>query len=560
MTARFQIRPLMLATLLTGAGCGALTADPGSDYAVRILDASPITAIGMIDIPVNFAVTGCEAFDTVVVGSDGSIHSVSPAARPGGTHQVTVPVAWLRGSGCGQHQLADARAPTLIEGRLIVTCRDAGRVAEVPVDVSYAAATQINLGAGRGFPQTPVQLLTASVDPLRPYVLGPSLVEPWAGLEPLHIGVPVAIDFAVIQSLPLARPRVASTATAPGTASTVFLSGGCFPAGSCPKVDVSATSSVDSELLVGLDEFGLFMSGLLWDPVWVPTHVVDLSALADGTVVVLSQVVDAMGRPTASAVTRVVPAPALRNALVEVIGYFPGEIVQSRFSRPAPGQLSFLSYVLPATDGPIHSVIHATDGLSVTSSADPTGSLFIGEVANGYASVWFGAALAPDASSMVIQGTYLVSADGAWSQLPRPLNCFESDRGGAAWLGQSIALWCGTSPWFDPGSSPSDWGIVEVFDAALPHGQIYQYEVHPLGDVAGTSILHGVVSVGDLPVLTTNTGIRVLGPDGKVVAGSDPMPCGLVPTSVAIQSGPTTAAVAAGDYVFVFDLAGVGAN
>jgi len=66
--------------------------------------------------------------------------------------------------------------------------------------------------------------------------------------------------------------------------------------------------------------------------------------------------------------------------------------------------------------------------------------------------------------------------------------------------------------------------------------------------------------VGGLLVLTTSTGIRVLSPDGKVLAGSDPMPCGLVPTSVAVQSGPTAAAVAAGDHVFVFDLAGAGAN
>ena len=69
--------------------------------------------------------------------------------------------------------------------------------------------------------------------------------------------------------------------------------------------------------------------------------------------------------------------------------------------------------------------------------------------------------------------------------------------------------------------------------------------------------LLGVTVVGDKLVLTTNSGVRVLGADGSVVGGADPLPCGLSPTALAIPTGPTTFAVAAGNFVYVFDVAAV---
>ena len=73
--------------------------------------------------------------------------------------------------------------------------------------------------------------------------------------------------------------------------------------------------------------------------------------------------------------------------------------------------------------------------------------------------------------------------------------------------------------------------------------------------VATRLCLKGMVAVGDHLALTTSTGIRILGPDGTVVQGADPLPCGLLTTAPAIRSGPSTVAVAASPYVYVFDTA-----
>ncbi len=51
--------------------------------------------------------------------------------------------------------------------------------------------------------------------------------------------------------------------------------------------------------------------------------------------------------------------------------------------------------------------------------------------------------------------------------------------------------------------------------------------------------------MGDKLALTTSTGIRILGPDGTLIGGSDPFPCSQTTTAVAERVGPTTVAVGA---------------
>jgi hypothetical protein len=113
-----------------------------------------------------------------------------------------------------------------------------------------------------------------------------------------------------------------------------------------------------------------------------------------------------------------------------------------------------------------------------------------------------------------------------------------------------IALWRGSS-WIWGGGST---GVVEVFDASPPYARRFGYEVQPMPGSGGTAQLFGAVAVGDKLALTTETGIRVLGPDATLVGGADPLPCGLSTTSRAARVGPTTVAVGAGDYLYVFDL------
>jgi hypothetical protein len=98
-------------------------------------------------------------------------------------------------------------------------------------------------------------------------------------------------------------------------------------------------------------------------------------------------------------------------------------------------------------------------------------------------------------------------------------------------------------------------GAVDVFELAAPHMLRYSYDVHPLPGSDAFTELKGIVAVGDYLALTTSTGIRILGPDGTVVQGADPLPCALLTTAPAIRSGPTTVAVAASPYVYVFDTA-----
>ena len=542
MSAPNVSRLIAVAGAVAAVGCDKLTADPGRNFGVSVLSASPITVVGKITAPVQFAVTGCASFDLAVQAGAGS-HAVDFSQQNDGTFLAAVPVEWLREE--DRTCLDDARTPHLSHAQLLVTCHDAGRTATADLAVSYGTATRAYLiNPGGGLAQITVQFLFQSADPLVPYALAPSALEYWASLYPV-IDVPLWTDRTVFLADPLARPRVTADA------SSVFVSSGCYSLGNCPGVPVPPSTTVPSELLAG-QGLGAWRDAL-FRSIWVPASVLDMAFAPSGALVVLSQVGDSEFPPTASVVSKVVPHIDQRTADVTVIGYFPGERVETRFSRTADGQLAFVSFVIPATQGPIQSVLHTTDGEAVTSRTDVTGTVPIGYV---YPTVFENigdAQLAPDATALVVNGHYLGSPDYPYLALPTSAGYpGDGDRGGAVWLSNGIALWRGSSFTWRISHGVDD-GKVEVFDAAAPHARKYGYEVHPLPGSRAVGQLFGATGVGDKLILTTNTGVRVLGPDGTVIGGSDPLPCGLEPTALAVATGPTTFAVAAATYVYVFD-------
>jgi hypothetical protein len=282
---------------------------------------------------------------------------------------------------------------------------------------------------------------------------------------------------------------------------------------------------------------------------------------------VLSQANDNIGIPftnSAVAVTRVVltqPAGSLGIPEVTVIGYFPGELARTRFSRAADGRLAFISFAMPPGGGNLFSILHLADSATVENLSNPTADLFIGDaVLFAFGGIDFsiigGPQLAPDATALVA-GVDLGPPGGPFSLLPSAdpsLYPNDGDSGGAAWPAGAVALWRGIS--FTGGiGSDKDEGRVESFDLAPPHARRFLYDVHALPGGPPTAQLVGVTAVGDKLVLTTSSGVRVLGPDGALVGGADPLPCRLSPTALAIPTGPDTFAVAAGNFVYVFDLA-----
>ncbi len=534
--------PVLLTACIAmlGVACDALKTAPGHDFGVRVLNPLPISAVGRITVPVRIAVAGCDSFDAVVSGGAGS-HAIDFVHQGDGTHLAAVPVDWLReeDGAC----LHDSVNPLQSQAELVVTCHDAGRSAIADLPVAYGTATRAWLAA-YGLPQASIQYLFRSSDPLQPYALSPSSLEDWAGLFPLPwSAIPLHIDGYSFLQNPLVRTRLAVGEF------SVFVTSGCWDPASCPDIVVSPSATSSSELV-----FGVALNSELHWHAYVPSPVVDLAFAPSGELVALSQLTDASGQ--ASVITRVLPAPEGETADVQVIGYFPRELVQTRFSRTADGQLEFLSFVLPSTPGPLLSVLHATDGQVVVSDPDPTGDLFIGDVwAAGSLSI-ASVQLAPDASTLAVSGHPHVGPPGSttWDALPTTQICwFDGDRGGVAWLSDAIALWNGAS--MVRPSPATDTGLVEVFEATPPHSRVYGYEVHGLPGASGAALLHGATAVGDKLVLTTNTGIRVLGHDGTLIGGSDPLPCRLTPSAIAIQSGPTQVAVGAGSYLYVFDLA-----
>jgi hypothetical protein len=544
---------------LAAAACDQLRVDPGGDFGVKVLSPTPLAAIGQASVALDFAVSGCDAFQ-VAVEAGVTSHAIDAAKKADGNFSAAVPVDWLREEDgtC----LDDARNPHASAARLVVTCADAGRNASVDLPVSYGTASvAYQAETAIRLPQGTVQQLFPSADPSVPYALTISPLEAAVDLNPVLAGLFLSQDGIEELDNPLARPRVAANGT------SVFLSSGCFNPSTCPQVAVSSGTTLPGELLQGTTLRDGAGGGTLWQA-WVPSSVLDLAFMPDGALLVLSQANDSVD-PFVSggvAVTRVVPAqPAggLEAAEVTVIGYFPGESARTRFSRAADGRLAFISFALPPGGGRLFSVMHLTGGATVENLSGPTADLDLGTGGSisvsggGLISINGGAQLSPDATALVAAGAQLGPPGGPFSLLPSADPASypnDDDTGGAAWPAGAVALWRGMSFTWRIGAD-EDLGRVESFDLLPPHARRFLYDVHALPGGPQTAQLEGVTAVGDKLVLTTSSGVRVLGPDGALVGGADPLPCGLSPTALAIPTGPSTFAVAAGNFVYVFDLA-----
>jgi hypothetical protein len=542
------LRPRLAAAAalaLLASGCGMLRTSPGDDFQVLLF--STPDAVGRIEVPLLFGVRGCPSFTAEVEGALGR-HAVQLAPDVDGTWRADVPVEWLRGEdGTCLH---DAASPLRSKAKLLVTCTDVGRTATADLDVTYGTATHAFVVRPIGPSKRPSpQALFPTVDPLTPLALCPDAELQVGSLYPLHGNLPMWIDGAAAQRNPLVRPRMAAGG------GVLFVTGGCPAAAACPDVPVPPSGAVAGELIhgVGLGPTMLQPSYHFWPDVPVPGHVVDLAFVGDA-LVVLSQAVDALGGDAGAVVTRVVPRtgaaePWRETADVRVIGYYPGEQIQTRFSRGPDDTLSFLSFVIPPTEpGPIVPVLHTTDGLGVSGRTGITGTVSVGERVTAQWLRYGSLDMSPDGSLMVANGRWLGSADGPWSDLGPdhgyPGARDETFLGGAAWPAGAVALW----------TSFLDTQVVEAFSTDAPHARRYAYSVASLPGTSGATSLLGAVGVGDKLVLTTSTGIRLLSADGRLIGGADPLPCRLTPGGQAVETGPNHVAVPAGGNVYVFDL------
>jgi hypothetical protein len=532
------------------ASCSALDVAPGSDFAVRILDPTPIPAVGKISVPVPIAVTGCADFHVAVSGDSGS--RPVDVVRDGDGWVAYVPVAFLR----GQDTMCLRGAGTAIwrPGRLDVTCADAGRTASAAFEISYATAEVFtDLGAS-GLPGKSLQYLFPSGDPLQPYAVSPSWMQPWAALDPGSRGFPFSVDASWQYSDSHSRPRLVADERG------IFFTSGCgdvWETGStCPQVEVAPGVVAPSERIWVLnpDPAG----SPPWWYAWVPQHVTDIAVAADGALVVVSHARESdlgISSPYGSRLDTIVsriaagPPPAGDLAPAEIVGYFPEDSVTTRLSRMPDGRLAFLTLthpiwfaenttlVLNVTDG--HTVERLSDGRS-----DP------GVVIGGSPGA---PSLSPDASLVLVGNTLGAPGASAWTTLPMDnvVSPF-GDGAGAAWGPDVVATWKGVALGEDV---QQDRGILEAFDLRPPNARLFRYDMAPLPGATGPATLNGVAVVGTHFVLTTSTGVRVLDRGGRIVAGSDPLPCRMTPSAVAIQTGPDQAAVGVGDhYVLVFDL------
>jgi hypothetical protein len=532
------------ALALLAAGCGdPLRVSPGDDFQVSVLThdgSGVITAVSRIVVPLALEVDGCVRFHAAVEGPAGRHDVTLEPFLDFNIYRALVPVAWLR-SGWSASCAADGRVPVPSGGRLHVTCDDTGRTTSVDFLVEYAAAdAMFTLGPGGTAPAS-APVLFPGADPLAPIVLQP---DPWRAQATLGPSDPFPfwIDVAAAERHPLLRPRMAAGEQAQ------FVTAGCPPPAACPDVAVPSVGPMAGERLHGIGVGAA--GGHRWPDVLVPAHTVDL-AFAGGALVVLSQAMDAAGKDVGSVVSRVVPTtgaadPTREAADVQVIGFFPGEQIRTRFSRGADGSLAFLSFLLAADGTATTALLHATDGAKVTSQSGVTGPVGV-EPRYPLQDV----DLSPDATVILADKVWFGSPDGVWSRrtagraYPTSLNTEVPN--GTAWLPGAVALWQSF-----PALGQFD---VEVFDLANLQGLPFSYDdTRPLLGLSGTPTLQGVIAVGDKLVLTTSTGIRVLSADGRLIGGADPLPCQLTPSGLAVQTGPHQAAITAGGRVYVFDL------
>lgn len=547
--------PLLALALLAAAGlagCDALQANPGSDFAVRPSLPGPLRASGRITVPFDFTVDGCAAFDAAMRGPDRSSHPVAVRARSGGGFTADLPTAWLRDDtmACADDDLQPRAGAVSLE----ITCRDAGRTVTLEVATSHATAARA-VRLWRYFPMA-VQFVFPGVDPVLPFVLAPSLNSRYAYFG---AAVPTASGGSVVAA-PISsfwgdaalspQPRLALQGRSMfllGTGEDFFPP--CAPITVAPGLAAPCTS-----LLVGdptVPDQGLHPYAE------VPSQAFDAAFLPDGRLLVLSQLVDAWPHPTASVLSVVEGEPGGWRT-TRVLAVHPGEWLRSGLVQEPGGGIAWLSLVVPDAPGPVRSVLHVTDGDLVADLQDPLAPLTLGERQDG--GVWAEATwLSPDGSFVVVRG----ADDGLWlGPLDGPFTRLRADSlpggltgVGAAWPSGAVALWSGTT--LDRGAALDwDYGQVQVFEAAPPHARRYNLFVGSLPGAHRPTQLVDATAVGDRLVLTTTSGVRILGPGGELIGGADPLPCGLSPTSLAARVGPSTVAVGAGQHVFTFDVAG----
>jgi hypothetical protein len=541
----------LLLSLMAGiasAGCGGVSERPGNDFSVRVLDGSAITVVGQIYTQVPFAVDGCKEFDVAFQDGAGALHSLPYASQPDGTFQASIPVSWIRyyasgpwaaDGGCA----VEARyPPSSIEGALIATCRDVGRSARAELSVTVATAPTVHSLGG------PVRAIFPSDDPLLPWTAIAYKADGWLRLDPrfppsLDRTLVVNWEAAAVNSL--VRPRLARNGD------RVFVTLGCEPHAACPQAnerlaDVSLTDARDAR-----------PRGFAH----VPTTVIDIAYGPDGSLVVLSQTGDlgypiAWGR-TSTIVSRVDPAPEGSQGSVEeavtVIAELPGHAPMGKLVRKATGELLFLTRAYPDGEGPINAVLHSTDG----HTADEVMVAAVAAIRRNDTELNpVDVFLSPDGSSVLVdsrsEGMYLLSTDPANPARDRFAASWDWYADGAVWTPGAIVLWYV--------SGGSIFGEVQVYDRAAPHALRWKYEVEPLPGAVTPPYLLDVTGVGDDLVLTTSTGLRILAPDGTLVGGSDPFPCGAAATAMAEQTGPSTVAVGVGDLLYVFDVGGASAS
>jgi hypothetical protein len=229
---------------------------------------------------------------------------------------------------------------------------------------------------------------------------------------------------------------------------------------------------------------------------------------------------------------------------VTLVAELPRHAPLGGFARTAAGELRFLTRSYPEAPGTLDAVLHATDGHTV---GEVMKAGVVGELKADGPLIYDNAFLSPDGSSMVVTsptGRYLVGTDPAHPGREKLDSWGSID--GATWLPGAVALWYG--------SIGNRFGQVEVFDDTAPHALRWQQYVEALPGAVAPPTLLDVTAVGDKLALTTTTGLRILGPDGALVGGSDPFPCGATATAMAGQTGPTTVAVGGYDLVYVFDV------
>jgi hypothetical protein len=536
------MRPPSLLLLLTtasvlGAGCDPLQVAPGHDFGVRLRTASPLMMVGQVaPVALAFEVTGCQAFDLAVQSGSQTSHALDFTRQGDGSFVASVPVEWLRQE---DHTCLDDSV-TINKGQasLVATCQDVGRTAATEFQVSYGTGTHAMLMRGWGperlssyrDPESgliplsePVKYIFPSGDPLHPF---------WAGG-----------DSHVSSSL---QPPVGPSYAADGAWQVE--SGGCYPlpfgVDGCSYMSLANPDGTVTPVLAATLNF--------WSPgphlgnyvTWVPATVVDLAFQPSGALVVLSWEGSYPWETTVS----LIPASTTEfDVQPRTVTRFSNLLVLTRFSRAPDGRLVFLTgssnggqYDGGQYDGgQIEAQLHLIDGAGQVETAPVT----LPESPD----LWGSVSLSPDATAWAVTGgpSFIGSADGGWTKLATTRHGY----GSVAWLQDGVAIW---RPGLGQGSHPL--ASVEAFDATPPYTRRFTYDVTALPGYSGAEQLLDVIAVGEHLVLTTNSGVRILGRDGTVVAGSDPLPCALSPTAMATQVGPRTVAVGAGSYLYLFDL------